>query len=391
MGVLRGTLFIVGTSIGAGFLSGAELVRFFHTERFFLPVLFSCTVYFFAVLLFLWLGKRHGGYRGTVNALFGRAAPVVYSAVFCCSFIVCAGMIAGLDALLPRVKPLLSVVGLIVVVFCIGRGLKGISALNLVLVPALLLFIFFYSRGEKSFSYPILPDGAGGFLGGTLYAAMNAFLAAPVLMDAGREMKRTLPPALLSAIAIAASAVCILGRIYREGAGAIGAEMPFLYVMRGKIFYAAAALAILTSLASSLYPMLLACEGIGGGKKYAAKAVVLLAAFALSRVGLTGIVRFFYPAVGFAGIPFSALCALNEYLFQKYHKEVHSRGKQAKNAGRAHHEVEFEHLPAIHDEIAKPCAGDDILSHDRSDPRHADVHFQHGDERGKRGGDHKFP
>ena len=63
MGILEGALFIVGGAIGAGFISGAELVRFFHTQNFFLPVLLSCLLFFAQCALFLSLGKRHGGSR----------------------------------------------------------------------------------------------------------------------------------------------------------------------------------------------------------------------------------------------------------------------------------------------------------------------------------------
>ena len=55
-------MFIIGTSIGAGFLSGAELVRFFHTEGFFLPVMLG------AVAMFA-IGANAGLLRAIVGAL----------------------------------------------------------------------------------------------------------------------------------------------------------------------------------------------------------------------------------------------------------------------------------------------------------------------------------
>lgn len=382
MGIVRGTLFIVGTSIGAGFLSGAELVRFFRGERFFLPVLVSCALFFAMCLLYLHLGKKYGGYRSAMKILCGRGAPAVYGVVFLCAFIPSAGMLAGLDALLPSLSPLLSLAGIALAAGFLWKGMKGISALNLILVPALLIFVFVGGRGEVSYFYPVLPEGTGGFAGGTVYAGMNAFLAAPVLMDAGKEMKKILPTALFSSLIVAASAMCILGRIYREGAGAIGAEMPFLYVMRGrKIFFVAVACAILTSLVSALYPLVGLCDGFTGRKKYAAKGAVLLAAFALSRVGLSGIVRYFYPLLGCVGLVFSTFCVLNDQLFQKHHKKVHTRGKYAENTSCGHHEIEFKHLPAVNDKVSEPRARHNIFSHNRADPRHAHVDFEHGDER----------
>jgi uncharacterized membrane protein YkvI len=384
MGNLRGAMFIIGTSIGAGFLSGAELVRFFHTERFLLPVFLSSFVFFIVCVLFLHLGKKYGGFYGVLSALFGKGASAVKVGVSLSSLIPSAGMLAGLDALLPDLKPLLSVLGMALILLCLRKGMKGISILNSLLVPVLLIFIFYYGWGKKEYFYPVLIGGKDGYLGGIVYAFMNVYLAAPVLMDAGKEMKRTAIPAAVAGIFIAACSVCILGRIYREGAGAIGADMPFLYVMRGKkIFHVATALAILTSLASSLYPIIKLSEGLKRGKN-AAKGVTLLAAFLLSRLGISGIVRYLYPALGIAGMLLSVFCIFHEYLFKKYDKKIHSGGKNAKNKNCSHHKIQFKHLTAVNEQISKSCAGNDVLAHDRADPRHADVDFQHRNKRGKR-------
>lgn len=335
MKVFQGALFIVGGTIGAGFISGAELVRFFYGEKFVLPVLLSSGFFFAMSSLFLLLGRRYGGYREAIGRLFARGASVVHGLFFLCAFVTSAGMLAGLDALKPSLSPLLSLCGLLVACVFLQRGMGGISRLNLVLVPLLLGFVFFYAFGKMSFTYPL---HGSGIAGGVLYAGMNSMLIAPVLMDAGKEMRRPVLSAGIAAVIVAAAAVCVLGRIYHEGAGAIGAELPFLYVMQGKrVFSVAVALAILTSLVSSLYSPFTACNSFKGKKKYAAKGLTLLAAFALSRVGLTGIVSYIYPAIGVAGLFFSALCIFNKYLLEKYHKKVHSCGKDAENTGGAHH------------------------------------------------------
>ncbi len=393
MGIFRATFFIVGTSIGAGFISGAELVRFFRGEQFLFPVLLSSLVFMLLVFLFLRIGKRYGGYKGAVRFLFRKAAPAIEVAVCLLSLIPAAGMLAGLDALLPDVSPLLSMAGIAVSALCIWRGTKGISLLNAVLVPALLLFVWACGWRNFSFRYPTENSVIFPYLGGIVYAGMNAFLALPVLMDAGKDMKNTFPPALLSALCVAVSAVCILGKIYGEGAGALACETPFLYVMRNaKIFFIAVALAILTSLVSALYPLLTVFDGLKKRPiKYAAKGGALLAAFLMSRMGLSGIVNYFYPILGGVGLIFSAVCILNEELFKKHHKKIHSRRKHAKDHRRAHDKIELKHLPAVHNKIAESRFGYNVFAHDRADPCHADVDFQHGDKRGERRGNDELP
>ncbi len=345
---------MVGGAVGAGFISGAELVRFFHTRSFFFPVLLSAALFFLQCALFLRLGRRYGGYENTLRALFGRGAAAVGAAVSLLCLIPCAGMLAGLDALLPSAAPLLSAGGLLLTALLLTRGTKGISILNLILVPVLLVFVFAFGGGQPHDFLPTAAEGISPFGGGALYAGMNAFLLAPVLLDIGREIEKPLLSSAVAALVIAAASFAIMGSIYRAGGEALQAEMPFLYVMRGrKAFSCMVAIAIMTSLASSLYPPLKACEKLAGIKKFAAKAGVLFAAFALSRLGLSGIVGYFYPIEGGLGLALSVFGVLHEQFFKKRHEKVHSRRKDAEDDRRAHHEIELEHLPAVHDEVPK--------------------------------------
>ena len=72
MGIIRATMFMVGASIGAGFLSGAELVRFFSSEFFLPAVIISSVLFFFLSLLFLSYGRKYGGYEESIAQLFRR-------------------------------------------------------------------------------------------------------------------------------------------------------------------------------------------------------------------------------------------------------------------------------------------------------------------------------
>lgn len=354
MKTLRGAVIVIGGTIGAGFISGAELVRFFHTQNIIFPIFVSSFLFALFAALLLLIGRKHGGYDGTLRALFKGAAPALKTMIALASFVPCAGMLAGLDALWPESAPLLSLCGLALSCAVLRRGTKGISSVNLLLVPILLGFVFLCGRGEKMFTCPSAgPDYGMG--NAVLYASMNALLLLPVLLDAGKDVPHPFVASALAGVLIAAGAATILGCIYREGASAFNAEMPFLYVMRGKtVFSVAVALAIFTSLAASLFPLLETAKGLLGKKRYAAKGGILLAAFLFSRLGLKDIVTYLYPAEGILGLVVVLLCVFNEYLFEKHHKKVHPRGKQAQDGGGAHHEVELEHLPAVHDQIAEP-------------------------------------
>lgn len=377
MNTLKVTLFLVGTSIGAGFITGAELVRFFSDG--YLPALFlSCLLYFCGCSFFLSLGRKYGGYGGAMRALFGAGAPVAEGMLLLIAFVPCAGMLAALDALIPSARPFASLAGLFVILCFSVHGTKGIALLNAVLVPLLLAFVFIYGRGEPVRSEPMSASGA---VNAVLYTGMNLIFALPAFCEMGREARRPVCSSAIAVLLVFSGAVCILSAVFRAGGDVAEAEMPFLSAVRGhRVFFGAVACAVLTSLASSMFPLLAACGKFHGAKKYAAGAVVLLAAFLLSGLGLSGVVRVLYPAVGMLGVFFSALCVLDEYLFKKYHQKIHARRQYAQDKGRAHHKVEFEHLPAVYDEVSQPRARYDIFSHDRPDPRHADVDLEHGND-----------
>ena len=58
MGIIRTAFFLVGTTIGAGFLTGAELVRFFPGRGYLPAFAFSCVLFGGANAFFLCLGKK---------------------------------------------------------------------------------------------------------------------------------------------------------------------------------------------------------------------------------------------------------------------------------------------------------------------------------------------
>ena len=378
MGIVRTAFFLVGMTVGAGFLTGAELVRFFRAGgagAFALSCLVSCVLNTF----FLVLGRRHGGFGGAMAALFGRAGDAVGCILLALSFVPCAGMLAAFDALFPALSPLASLTGLGVVLLFLQRGMRGVSLLNVLLVPVLIGCILLFGGGE-------LPSSRTGTGDALLYSFMNAAFSAPALMDAGRQVYAPVRSGLLAGGCVFVCGILVLGASLQAGAAA----MPFLAAAGSLPVLLVTAGAVLNSLSVALLPLFSACERYAGRAKNAAKGILLLAAFLLSRLGFSGVIGSLYPAVGVFGAAFSALCVLHEYLLQKHDQRIHSRRQKAEEKGRAHRKVKFEHLPAVHDQIAKSRARDNVFSHDGADPRHANTHFEHGDEGGVGGGQHQL-
>lgn len=319
-GWLQASFIIIGSVVGAGFISGGELVFFFPTSNF-LPYVYCGGILFFLYFaLLLACGKRYGGFEGVLTALFKRYAPAVRAVFMLCCFIICATMLAGIDSVfweafgISKKFPAMSISILIAVFFISRKGIGAIGKVNFILVPAILLFVMVFSFAERGTEYGFsIADGSRGLQYTVLYVCMNAFLAAPVACDLGKEAP-SLPVSFTAAFFIAFCAALILGVICKEGANALGADMPLLYVVTkrgatlGKVFSVVCLFGIVTTLFSSYYPLHTAAEKLK--KRELFRACVCLGAILTARVGLKGIIGHVYPALGIFGLVFGVICAV---------------------------------------------------------------------------------
>lgn len=377
---------LFGAVVGAGFMTGAELVRFFPLRAAFAHAAVAAGLFAACFLLLFDAGRKCGGFEGALRCC-GRAAPVFRALLHFASFITCAAMLAGLDGAvrtgfgLRYALPAAALCALPAMFFVARRGMRGVAALSAALVPVMAA-VFAARAGDIPAGFtPSSPQDAFTSLTGVcLYAAMNCFLAAPLACDAGREGSGRggcIAAAALVGFCIAAA----LGAVAR--AGTAGEEMPFLAAGGGGLAAVACICAVLTTLFSSFYPLARAAEQYSaekGGKERhkkrkeehtadaergtkesralpvreraaAVQAGLCAGAFLLSLCGFSGIVRAVYPLIGMAGAAFFLLLAARrlpsllssspaqQQLFRQRHQGVHARGQQAEDGGRRHHQV----------------------------------------------------
>ena len=378
---------LFGAVVGAGFMTGAELVRFFPLRAAFAHAAVAAGLFAACFLLLFDAGRKCGGFEGALRCC-GRAAPVFRALLHFASFITCAAMLAGLDGAvrtgfgLRYALPVAALCALPAMFFVARRGMRGVAALSAALVPVMAA-VFAARAGDIPAGFtPSSPQSAFTSLTGVcLYAAMNCFLAAPLACDAGREgagRGGCIAAAALIGFCIAAA----LGAVAR--AGTAGEEMPFLAAGGGGPAAVACICAVLTTLFSSFYPLARAAEQYSaekGGKERhkkrkeehtagaergaeesralpvreraaAVQAGLCAGAFLLSLCGFSGIVRAVYPLIGMAGAAFFILLAARhlpsllppsspaqQQLFRQRHQGVHARSQQAEDGGRRHHQV----------------------------------------------------
>ena len=377
---------LFGAVVGAGFMTGAELVRFFPLCAAFAHAAVAAGLFAACFLLLFDAGRKCGGFEGALRCC-GRAAPVFRALLHFASFITCAAMLAGLDGAvrtgfgLRYALPVAALCALPAMFFVARRGMRGVAALSAALVPVMAA-VFAARAGDIPAGFtPSSPQSAFTSLTGVcLYAAMNCFLAAPLACDAGREgagRGGCIAAAALIGFCIAAA----LGAVAR--AGTAGEEMPFLAAGGEGPAAVACICAVLTTLFSSFYPLARAAEqysaekeGKGRHKKRkeehaagaerstkesralpvreraaAVQAGLCAGAFLLSLCGFSGIVRAVYPLIGMAGAAFFILLAARrlpsllssspaqQQLFRQRHQGVHARSQQAEDGRRRHHQV----------------------------------------------------
>ena len=366
---------LFGAVVGAGFMTGAELVRFFPLRAAFAHAAVAAGLFAACFLLLFDAGRKCGGFEGALRCC-GRAAPAFRALLHFASFITCAAMLAGLDGAvrtgfgLRYALPVAALCALPAMFFVARRGMRGVAALSAALVPVMAA-VFAARAGDIPAGFtPSSPQSAFTSLTGVcLYAAMNCFLAAPLACDAGREGSGRggcIAAAALIGFCIAAA----LGAVAR--AGTAGEEMPFLAAGGGELTAVACICAVLTTLFSSFYPLARAAEQYsaekcGKGKcaerkkqsralpvrerAAAVQAGLCAGAFLLSLCGLSGIVRAVYPLIGMAGAAFFLLLAARrlpsllssspaqQQLFRQRHQGVHARGQQAEDGCGRHHQV----------------------------------------------------
>ena len=378
---------LFGAVVGAGFMTGAELVRFFPLRAAFAHAAVAAGLFAVCFLLLFDAGRKCGGFEGALRCC-GRAAPVFRALLHFASFITCAAMLAGLDGAvrtgfgLRYALPVAALCALPAMFFVARRGMRGVAALSAALVPVMAV-VFAARAGDIPAGFtPSSPQDAFTSLTGVcLYAAMNCFLAAPLACDAGREGSGRggcIAAAALVGFCIAAA----LGAVAR--AGTAGEEMPFLAAGGGGPAAVACICAVLTTLFSSFYPLARAAEQYSaekGGKERhkkrkeehtagaergtkesralpvreraaAVQAGLCAGTFLLSLCGLSGLVRAVYPLIGMAGAAFFLLLAARrlpsllppsspaqQQLFRQRHQGVHARCQQAEDGGRRHHQV----------------------------------------------------
>ncbi|MCL2062632.1 MAG: hypothetical protein FWH03_08445 [Firmicutes bacterium] len=313
-------MLIVGSIVGAGFVSGRELVSFFGSGISPL-IAIPCAVFIFILsVLFLFIGSRLNAKNiSEVNVkLAGRFHFVTDVFILVNNLIVLAGMLAAADSLgeasIASLAPLYSIIFGVLCVLAVLKGVKGMLNINKAAVPVMAATVVFVAI------FTLFAHGSGGAARGVrlasigaaaVYVCMNMMLASTVITTLGKMNKKTILLSSAIAALLMGALVCML-ILALNARGQTNADMPVLDMAKAIhpsvywIMIAVLAVSIFTTMLVAMGGLVSWFEGLFG-KRFFSAVLILGAAFILSNLGFSNVVRFLYPVIGALGVIYTLL------------------------------------------------------------------------------------
>lgn len=299
--VLKVFCSVSGAIVGAGFLSGAELVCFYGTENFFATAAFASVM--FAVTLASF-------FKCETSRLDGENDVFIKIASYSADFIFLAGCFAALDAVFNKENtggfPFASVASAVFAFAYSSKGGKGLEKVNAIATPVALAavncFLIVYLLKKPS-GFTCAQTVKVNVIKPILYVFMNVFAATPALryVKKDKTQKETTAASILFGAFAFLQSVLILS--VAIAAKTAGNTVPVVAAFEGAkysfVLKIAMSLSVFTSFYSFFLPVYDGASRVGG-RKFGG--FVVAAAFFLSRAGFSKVIKYLYPAVGAAGV-----------------------------------------------------------------------------------------
>ena len=195
----------VGTIVGAGFATGKEIVQFFTQYGWigFITILLSgwLFIHFGTKMMIIAKNIQAISYKEFNEYLFGkRIGTIVNLFMLIILIFVAAVMLSGAGAVFEEQLGLSYQIGLLLTMFLavsiVVIGIKGLVAVNIVVVPVMIIFSFLIASNalsENGLAFLSLGYDSStawkGWIAPILYVSFNLALAQPVLVPLATEVK----------------------------------------------------------------------------------------------------------------------------------------------------------------------------------------------------------
>lgn len=320
----------VGTVIGAGFASGREIVEFFgvYGIKGTWGIFISCILFAFigGLLLVKVYNNKIKNFNQLSSKLFGYRLGLVINTII--SFSLYTGfsvMIAGSGAIFKEQLGLSFNIGIVVMIICsfivFLFSLEGLSFINTVLVPLLVLgivFISLYISIGEGYDYLVIQGvdltSKGNFItSALLYFGANALLIIVMfssLLPIIDSKKTAILGGTVGGIFLYILAISILNPILIYYNEVQHLDIPMLWISRlvgegyRKIYALVLWISIFTTALSNGFGFI---NRFSNKNKIKATVLLCLTAIPLAKVGFANLVGIMYPIFGFIGVVITIL------------------------------------------------------------------------------------
>ena len=316
---------IVGAIIGAGFISGKEIVSFFGGTGYYALLLLLPLAFLFFVVLFVFakLGKeiKPQSISDLTFAMFGKAGVVVDFGFIIATFITLASMLAGSDSIgliMFGANYNFCYIGIftaMIVTIIVFYGLKYIYKITDFILPIMLIlvlfFVFVFIVKQPRQSVTVELYSKNGFMAIVylfLYVFMNTFSNTFIVAKSSQYMnkRQTGIACVITSVMLCAFVGLILIAILHGGDDIFASDMPMLAVANalggvfGVIYSIVLWLAIFTTICIAAYTIVQWLNNYIKNK-FLCSVITVGLGFVFSRFGFSTIVDIFYPLEGIFG------------------------------------------------------------------------------------------
>ncbi len=296
---------IIGSVIGAGFITGKEIQVFFCSDLS-LAGIYCAFLFFFMFLFFLSLSSE------------GATFKAVKTFVAFLGIIIASCMTAALNSFFKNAFPkmknikILTIISAILAIFISCNGIKSIKLFSSFSVPIVIICVIFFSIFfKKPVDLKTTPITDKGRIYPVLYVGINCLLSSMVITDSCRKIS-VKEKASVSFIVSLFLALCIFG-ISLCVIGERG-DMPFLSVVcvnpvLSVLASAMTLISIFTTLVSSVYSAFSVTKGKTSALQ---KTLISLVFIMFSEYGFSSFIEKIYPVIGIFGIAYFVFIVLSQ-------------------------------------------------------------------------------
>ena len=325
--VLKASLVIVGTMIGAGFASGQEIILFFNQygNIGLIGMIISCIItgiIIYKVLSFT-CHKKIQNYAEFLNVLpisYGmkKIINMMITVFLLISFYI---MIAGFCSYFRQEWEVpLWITGICIATLCyiiFRNDIKGIISINTILIPFLIIFIFYVGIRNIPFTIEYFTQNISVIgrpfqcmISSILYASYNSILLIPILIELQKYMKNKdniKKTSIICSSIFIILGICLYCLLLRGSGYILNLELPILQIMKefGTIYYGIYGVvilaAILTTTISAGYGFL---KNVSNSKKKYNFIVLIIciSSIFITPIGFSNLINWCYPIFGVLGL-----------------------------------------------------------------------------------------